>query len=317
MKCLILTDHRGHSAQNSLYALARTLVADPRTERVDIASRGLAANADFFAGGAARVRAIRATAGLSYPADAHFAESPVRSRVEDYDLVWLRLPHPVAPAFLDYLGGLSRPRVVNDPVGLREVGSKAFLTRLPRWTAPTLHPHSGAEIREFLTRHPLVMKPVSDYGGHGIVRITDGAALDAFLADHGPAVTAGGYVAMQFLPRVSEGDKRILVVNGEILAASLRVPKAGDWLCNVARGGTSLPAEVTDHERAMVEDLRPLLRKKGIVFCGIDTLVGNDGHRVLSEINTLSIGGFPQAEAQTGQPILQRAIDGLYASLIH
>ncbi len=317
MKFLILTDHRGHSDQNSLYALARTLVADPRCTLADVASRGTAANADFFTGDHAQVQGFRIESGFDFPtARPKFeqATTPLPP-VEDYDVIWLRLPHPVPASFFDYLSGLSGPTVINNPAGLVEVGSKDFLLSLPEWTAPTALPRSAGALRELVARFPVVLKPLRDYGGRGIVRLNDEPDIAAFLPDHEAELVAGNYLAMKFLKNVSEGDKRILVVNGKILASSLRLPREGGWLCNVAQGGTSVAAEVTDREREMVAALAPVLREKGVIFCGIDTLVADDGRRVLSEINTLSIGGFPQAEAQTGRPVLQSAIDGVFEYL--
>ena len=116
---------------------------------------------------------------------------------------------------------------------------------------------------------------------------------------------------MKFLKNVQQGDKRILVVNGQILASSLRLPAEGSWLCNIAQGGTSIPSTVTDKEIQIIKEISPKLSEKGIVFFGADTLVDDQNERVLSEINTLSIGGFPQTEIQTGMPIVQMAIDNM------
>jgi len=128
-------------------------------------------------------------------------------------------------------------------------------------------------------------------------------------------IEAGNYLAMKYLKNVSQGDKRILVVNGKIMGASLRIPKPGQWLCNVSQGGTSVAAEITPEEEEMIAAVAPVLLEKGVVIFGADTLMDDDGKRVLSELNTNSIGGFPQAEAQTGRPILQQTINGIYTYL--
>ena len=121
-----------------------------------------------------------------------------------------------------------------------------------------------------------------------------------------------GYLAMKFLKNVSQGDKRILVVGDEVLAASLRIPAEDSWLCNVAQGGTSVAAEVSEEEYEIVRGISKKLNAEGILIYGVDTLVNDDGLRTLSEINTLSIGGFPQAEQQTGKPIIKRMIEKIF-----
>ncbi|NJB86179.1 glutathione synthase [Lewinella marina] len=310
---LVLTDHSGHSDQNSLYALINTLVEDPRAARVDVASRGDEVNRPFFQGDGARVQGFSVKAGLHYSPEGYAFRGTLRELdPADYDVVWLRLPHPVSDRFFDHLVHRladCAPIVVNDPAGIRATSTKSFLTNFPDWTPPTRLVHSPVEVADFAAEHPIVLKPLRAYGGQGIVRVDQPRQEVEHLFTNG--VTT--YLAMKFLRNVSEGDKRILVVNGRILAASLRIPPPGEWLCNVAQGGRSVAAEVTPREEAMVEALKPHLLDHGICFAGVDTLVDDDGQRVLSEINTLSIGGFPQAESQTRRPILQQAIDELFS----
>ena len=114
---------------------------------------------------------------------------------------------------------------------------------------------------------------------------------------------------MKYLKNVTQGDKRILVVGGKIMAASLRLPAPNSWLCNVAQGGISVPSELEKEEIDIIKTISPRLEQEGIFIFGADTLVNDDGKRILSEINTLSIGGFPQAEKQTGKPIVQDTIN--------
>ena len=107
---------------------------------------------------------------------------------------------------------------------------------------------------------------------------------------------------MRYLKNVSQGDRRILIVGGEILGASLRLPRQGSWLCNVSQGGKLVANTPIDEEHKIIEMISPNLLDKGILLFGADTLVNDEGERVLSEINTISIGGFPQAETLTRKP---------------
>lgn len=326
---LILTDHSGHSSENSLYALTRTLSADERTASVWVVSRGDERNEAFFSGREASVYGIVANEDFDF-SSAAWSEG---TRIDDwraFDVVWLRLPPPADPAFFAFLkkpapaasppDNRRLPRIINDPCGILETGSKEFLLHFPEFTPAVRRVQRVAEVQSFAAEYPIVLKPLRDYGGRGLVKIIgrevewEGKTLSLaeFLESARANIEAGHYLAMEYLSRVTEGDKRILVVNGKILGASLRLPAPGEWLCNVARGGTSVPAEVSEEERSMVAAVSPVLKARGVVIYGADTLVNDAGKRVLSELNTNSIGGFPQAQAQSGRPVLQQTINGLY-----
>ncbi|SEQ64472.1 ATP-grasp domain-containing protein [Neolewinella agarilytica] len=337
---LILTDHRGHSDQNSLYALTRKLAKDPRTAFVFVASRGDERNRAFFAGELkAPLFGCEASEHFNYdPSGDQFCGEDRQFTAAEADVIWLRLPPPADEAFFARLSSIvpahsagsvttdapsSGPVIINNPAGILETGSKAFLHNFPGFTAAVRRVQSKLEVQRFAAQHPIVLKPLQEYGGRGLVRIMNGTAevnghsfpLDDWLESATNDLEAGNYLAMKYLKNVSAGDKRILVVNGQILGASLRLPAPGQWLCNVAQGGSSVPAEASPEEKEMIAAIAPVLLKKGIVIFGADTLMDDDGKRVLSELNTNSIGGFPQAEAQTGRPILQQTINGIYEYL--
>ena len=111
---------------------------------------------------------------------------------------------------------------------------------------------------------------------------------------------------MRYLKNVTKGDKRIVVVAGECLGAVLRVPREGSWIANLAQGATSSMSEPDENELAIIKAIDPVLQNAGISVYGIDTLEGDDGRRVLSEINTTNVGGFVQIEQTTGRPILDQ-----------
>lgn len=329
LKFLILTDHSGHSKKNSLYALTRKLVADPRTTLAFIASRADDRNTPFFAGDlSSPIYGIEADDGFQFDASAtQFQQAEGKMLYWEADVVWLRLPPPASGSFFATLTSFppasapqNSPIIINNPAGIIETGNKIFLCQFPELTAPVKKVKTVADVQNFAHKHPIVLKPVMEYGGRGLVRIINEQVevsskiypLQEWLEEARSAIEDGAYLAMKFLKNVSKGDKRILVVNGKILGASLRIPAPGQWLCNVSQGGKSVVTSVTPEEEAIVAAVAPILLEKGVVIFGADTLVDDDGNRVLSELNTNSIGGFPQAEAQTGRPILQQTIDGIY-----
>jgi glutathione synthase len=333
MHFLILTDHTGHSDQNSLYALIRKLRSDSRTHGIMVASKGDPRNDRFFTGELdSPVYGVLVGRETDFRYDTtgqQFQEATTSTKLGAQDVVWLRLPPPAdgalfarltsfvpAPALKEGPWSHKKPVFINDPEGIVETGSKDFLHHFLDFTAPVRRMQSADDLREFASLYPIVLKPLQEYGGRGLVKVSNGMAevdgqefpLDTWLSAADPTA----YLGMKFLKNVGQGDKRILVVNGKILGASLRLPAPGQWLCNVARGGTSVVAEVAPEEEAMIAAVAPVLLNKGIVIFGADTLVDDNGKRVLSELNTNSIGGFPQAEAQTGRPILQQTINGIY-----
>ena len=319
-RVLVLTDHKGHSAENSLYALLQHLARHASVQLVDWASRSYSINDSFFSGNQMQeIHVSTVDQEFSFESAQHINEDELRIvDTANYDFIFLRLPRPVSDDYLialsDYFQGKC---IVNHPHGIVETSNKSFLPQFAHLTVPMRVCRSVQEVREFAENREIVLKPLREYGGKGLMRMNGEKAwmgdefisTDQLLQDIESTLLEDGYLAMEFLPNVTQGDKRLLVVDGEIMAASLRLPKEGSWLCNVAQGGQSVPAEPEPEEIEMIQQIRPILHEKGIFIYGVDTLVDNQGKRVLSEINTLSIGGFPQAEKQTGLPILSRTID--------
>ena len=124
------------------------------------------------------------------------------------------------------------------------------------------------------------------------------------------------YLGVKFLSNVSQGDKRIVVVNGKVLGASLRLPAQDSWICNVAMGGSSNYAEIDEAERQIIQRINPTLSRLGLVMYGVDTLMGDEGKRILSEINATSIGGLPQIEALSGRPVVEETCELIWQYII-
>ena len=322
-RILVLTDHIGHSDQNSIYAILNQMLDHPRCLAIDIASRGLASNAYFFDGMQRNcLMGSKVTTDFQYNAEGKFYTTNLRKlKVKEYDLVLLRLPRPISDEFLQWISEVfSHACIVNDPKGILKTSNKKFLVKFPSICPDVRLCYSIEEIKEELLKYPIVLKPLKEYGGRGLLKIEtdivdDGINeydTDVYLNALQERIENDGYLSMRYLKNVSQGDKRILVVDGEILASSLRLPKEGSWLCNISQGGISVASEVTAREQEIIEQINPILRSEGILMYGADTLVDDFGHRVLSEINTLSIGGFPQAEAQTGKPIIKKLLDKIF-----
>ncbi len=322
-KILVLTDHSGHSDQNSIYAILQQMVDHDQCSHIDIASRGLEENSLFFdAMQRDELLGCKVTTSFSFTEDgSHYKTGLMKLEPRDYNIVFLRLPRPISDDFLLWLNEVFEHAIfINNPKGIIKTSNKKYLVNFPEVCPDVKLCYTVADIKAEANQYPIVIKPLKEYGGKGLIRI-DGAITDdgneEYDTDHylqamADDMASEGCISMRYLKNVSQGDKRILVVDGEIMAASLRLPAEGSWLCNVAQGGRSVSTTVTEEEKKIIAYINPYLLKQGIMIYGADTLVDDNGKRVLSEVNTLSIGGFPQAEAQTGKPIIKQTIDKIF-----
>ena len=320
---LVLTDHRGHSDQNSIYSLISEMNNHTQCRTIDIASRGIENSDGFFIDmDTDGLYGVRVVTDLQYTDDGiHYSEGLMRLYIEDYDIIFMRLPRPISDEWLLWLeANKGTAVIVNNPKGIIKTSNKEYLLSIPE-VCPTIRKiNSIQDAIDFSAIHPIVLKPLREYGGKGVVKIDgdkiyDGDVVhdrDKYLSSIKETIITDGYIGMKYLKNVSQGDKRILVVGGEIIAASLRLPREGSWMCNISQGGQAVGTEITPEEKNIIETISPQLIKEGILIYGADTLVDDDGKRVLSEINTLSIGGFTQAQAQSGKPIIKQTIDKIF-----
>lgn len=317
-KVLVLTDHTNHSAENSLYTMLQSMRQHQLCSQIDVATRANPLNNFFFKKLVNQELYVnKVDEHFSFSKDGESFEKNLRKeKVNAYDVVWLRMPPPLSKAFLIFLKHKFPNLIfINDPDGIYQTGSKEFLLNFPEVCAPMQLCKSVEDILEFSKQFPIVLKPLREYGGKGIVRI-DGEKVwegklemskDDFLTKI--KETDFEYLGVKFLKNVSQGDKRIVVVNGKIIGASLRLPAEDSWLCNIAMGGSSSLAEANQDEIEIVKRINPILTQLGIVMYGVDTLVDDSGKRVLSEINTTSIGGVSQMERQQGKPLVKTTTD--------
>jgi len=191
-----------------------------------------------------------------------------------------------------------RTLVVNDPRGLRDANEKLYATLFPELMPQTLVSASKARLKEFV-RHAggaAVLKPLSGAGGDGIFLLReDDLNLNAIVE----TVTRDGKrlaMAQRFLPEVSQGDKRVLVLDGEPLGAILRVPRRDDVRSNIHVGGTVERAAVDEHDRRIVAGLADRLRSDGLFFVGLDVIGGK-----LTEVNVTSPTGIQQMSRLDGK----------------
>lgn len=207
----------------------------------------------------------------------------------DMDAVWIRTDPPFdrryfyATLLLDHLPATAR--VINRPGGIRNWNEKLAALHYPQFSPPTCVTNDAARIKSFAEQHRrIVVKPVDGFGGKGI------AFYNADDADDAAFDTAGRWVvAQQYLPAARDGDKRVLLLDGEPLGAILRVHADGEELNNLDAGGSAHAAELDSRDREICAALKPGLLEQGIHFAGIDIIGGK-----LIEVNVTSPTGLQE-----------------------
>ncbi len=180
--------------------------------------------------------------------------------------------------------------VVNNPAEVRNAPEKLFVTGFPGLQPPTLITSDPEAIDDFRARHgDMVLKPLYGGGGSGVVRLkADDPNLDAMLELHA-MISREQVIAQKFVPAVSRGDKRILLVDGEPVGAINRIPADGQVRSNLAKGGRAEAVALTARDEEICRIIGPELRRRGLLFVGID-VIGD----YLTEINVTSPTGAQQ-----------------------
>jgi glutathione synthase len=221
----------------------------------------------------------------------------------EMDVVLMRQDPPFDMAYITAAHLLERihPRtlVVNNPAEVRNAPEKLFVTDFPSLQPPTLITSDPVAIYDFRARHgDMVLKPLYGGGGSGVVRLKpDDPNLDALLELHA-MIGRDAVIAQKFVPAVSAGDKRILLVDGEPVGAINRIPAADQVRSNLARGGRAEAVGLTARDGEICRIIGPELRRRGLLFVGID-VIGD----FLTEINVTSPTGAQQLKRFGGPDV--------------
>ena len=239
----------------------------------------------------------------------HFSlgEARLMDLGEEIDVVLLRQDPPFDLAYVTTTHLLERihPKtlVVNDPRSVRDAPEKLFVMHFPELMPPTLITRDRALIEAFRAEHgEVVMKPLYGNGGAAVFKVATKDPNFGSLFDLFSTTFREPWVVQRFLPRVSEGDKRIILVDGVAMGAVNRVPAENDIRSNMVRGGAARETDLTPREREICATIGPELKARGLIFVGIDVIDGN-----LTEINVTSPTGV-RAIKRLGGPDLAAAI---------
>jgi len=243
------------------------------------------------------------------PAQAFAVGDAVGRRLAEFDVVLMRKDPPVDVAYLHATWILEHARgktlLVNDPRGLRELNEHLAVLRFPELTPPTIVTRSTDELRAFQRDQggAIVVKPVDGYAGLGIFVVRDGDPNASSILETSTAAGRRWTIAQKYLPEVIEGDKRILLADGEFVGAVLRVPAAAEARGNLHVGGKPVKTTLDARDKEIIAALVPMLREYGQIFVGVDVIGGQ-----LTELNITSPTGVRHVDAlenrNTSAPIM-------------
>ncbi len=298
-------------AGDSSFALMAS--AQARGHRVfhyDVNSLSLDADDRLWA--RARPVELRAVSG-----DHFTAGEPQRIDLgRDVDVVLMRQDPPFDMGYITATHLLERIQgetlVVNDPGNVRNAPEKVLVLDFRRFMPPTLVTRSVTEAKRFQEEHgAVVLKPIHGNGGKAIFRIPENGENLSALFEVFNQTWPEPHMVQPFLPEVAEGDKRIVLVDGEYAGAINRKPGKGEFRSNLAMGGSAEKADLTPREEEICAAMGPELRRRGLVFVGIDVI----GGRWLTEINVTSPTGIVAIDAFNGTDTAARIWDAIEARL--
>ena len=229
------------------------------------------------------------------------------------DVVLLRQDPPFDMAYVTTTHMLERihPKtlVVNDPTSVRNAPEKILVTHFPELMPPTLITRDRAEIEAFRDEHgEIVMKPLYGHGGATVFKTSKTDPNFGSLFDLFSNLFREPWVVQGFIKEVSEGDKRIILIDGKAAGAVNRVPAVGDLRANMVRGGAARPTDLSKQELAICEAIGPTLRERGLLLVGIDVI-----HGKLTEINVTAPTGVRAIKKLGGPDLAAQLFDVIEA----
>ena len=229
----------------------------------------------------------------------------VTAPASDYDVILMRKDPPFDMRFIYATYMLDHAKaagvlVVNDPQAIRDCNEKLFATWFSDYMSPTIVTSKQAHIRKFIAeQQDVIVKPLDGMGGTGIFRLTADSPNIGVTIEVLTELETLPIMAQRFLPEIKEGDKRVLIVDGEVVDYCLaRIPVKGETRGNLAAGGSGVAMPLSDIERQVALAIAPIVKQKGLMFVGLDLIGGR-----ITEINVTSPTCVREIDDQCGTDI--------------
>ncbi len=230
----------------------------------------------------------------------------------EFNCIWMRKDPPVNEAYLyatHLLEVAERKgvKVINKPSSLRAWNEKLGALRYSHLMAPTIVASKVKDLINFANiNNEVVIKPLGGKGGQGVIRINKNSPGIKSIIELITSQEELPVMMQKFIPEVIEGDKRIIIVNGEAIGSINRIPQGGDFRSNLAMGGKAEPTLLTKKEKSICSELSQHLKDEGLFFVGIDVING-----MLSEINVTSPTGLREIENLSNKNVSDEVIEKL------
>ena len=248
------------------------------------------------------------------PVDAFVVDARSRIPLEAVDVVLMRKDPPVDVDYLQTTWLLDRARektlIVNDPRGLRELNEHLAVLNFPELTPPTIVTRDQRRLAEFLEEQSgaIVVKPVDGFGGLGVFVVRTGDPNASSILETSTKAGREWAIAQRYLPEARQGDKRIVLLDGEPLGAVLRVPGDAEARGNLHVGGRAVKSELDDDDMRIIRAVKPMLAELGLYFVGLDVIGGR-----LTELNFTSPTGLRHIDKLEGRNTSAIVVDWLEA----
>jgi len=230
----------------------------------------------------------------------------------EFNCIWMRKDPPVNEAYLyatHLLEVAERKgvKVINKPSSLRAWNEKLGALRYSHLMAPTIVASKVKDLINFANiNNEVVIKPLGGKGGQGVIRINKNSPGIKSIIELITSQEELPVMMQKFIPEVIEGDKRIIIVNGEAIGSINRIPRGGDFRSNLAMGGKAEPTLLTEKEKSICSELSQHFKDEGLFFVGIDVING-----MLSEINVTSPTGLREIENLSNKNVSAEVIEKL------